>query len=210
MFGKKGEFHNHTFLIRCFIDLEMIKLKVAEVVDLSLVTFSIYKQDKLEVDIVREIQELTYRRNPTDYTVFVIQASSITPQAQNALLKIIEEPPVGTIFIICTLEPTILPTVMSRSYEVIVENDRKNLFEPKDFLNKKISERLEIVTDILNRHKKDLVTRQEVIYTLGSLAEYLVQINRRDDAKRVFTMTQTLGISSGSLKQVLEGVSVLL
>ena len=48
--------------------------------------------------------------------IFIIdEAHGLTNAAQNALLKLIEEPPARTIFILCTTElHKVLPTIVSR------------------------------------------------------------------------------------------------
>lgn len=210
MFGKNSEFHHHTLLIRSLMNIDEIKSQVFEVINPQEMTFFVVDEEKLTIDHVREIQEMTYRKNPTQHTVYIIRAAGMSPQSQNGLLKVIEEPPAGTTFIFATTEQTILPTFLSRSHEVIVKSEEQQDFNPQDFYNKKIPDRLEEVTEMIARHKKMEITRQQIMKYLGSLSEFLLQEGKKEDAKRVFEMTQTLNLSSGSLKQVLEGVSVMI
>lgn len=53
-----------------------------------------------------------------NYKIFIIdECHQLTPQAQNSLLKILEEPPSYCIFILCTTDPQkILGTILSRAY----------------------------------------------------------------------------------------------
>lgn len=52
--------------------------------------------------------------------VYVSPAEALTPEAQNALLKTLEEPPVGTVLVLATQHPgALLATVRSRCQEVI-------------------------------------------------------------------------------------------
>ena len=75
----------------------------------------------ISIDAVREAIHFTTLRTPTkDGTtgrVVVIQdAHLLTAQAQNALLKTIEEPPIGTVLILAAAsEQAILPTIRSRA-----------------------------------------------------------------------------------------------
>ncbi len=209
MFGQNSNFYHHTLLLRSLQDVDTIKQNVAEIVELAQITFTIMDEDKLTIDHVREIQEMTYRKNPTEYTIYIIRVAGMSHEAQNGLLKIIEEPPVGTIFIFATTEPTLLPTFLSRSHEVVVDEKQAEGFDPQEFYTKKIPDRLEEVTEMIALHKKGKITRQQIMKHLGSLSEFLLKEGKKDDAERVFQMTQTLTISSGSLKQVLEGVSVM-
>ena len=52
------------------------------------------------------------------YKIFILdECHSFTVQSQNALLKLLEEPPVYCIFILCTTDPQkILTTILSRAY----------------------------------------------------------------------------------------------
>jgi len=189
--------------------IDEIKTQVFELVNSQEVTFTIHDVEKLTVDDVREIQEMTYRINPTEYTVYIIRAAAMSPASQNGLLKIIEEPPVGTYFIFATTEPTILPTFLSRSHEVISQNDEDLVINPEEFCTRKFPERLEEVTEILAHYKKGKITKQQIMRFLGALSEFLITKGKKEDAERVFEMMKTLTLSSGSLKQVLEGVSVM-
>jgi len=69
------------------------------------------------IDDVRELRE-KIRLAPVSspYKIYIIdEAHSLTPDAFNALLKTLEEPPAHAIFILCTTEPGKLPqTIVSR------------------------------------------------------------------------------------------------
>jgi DNA polymerase III subunit gamma/tau len=80
--------------------------------------------DVLEVDAasnggvaeIRRLRELTYYAAPGDWrAVLLDEAHSMSRDAFNALLKVLEEPPPRTVFILVTTEPTrIMSTVASR------------------------------------------------------------------------------------------------
>lgn len=70
------------------------------------------------VDAIIEIRENAYLRPiATEYKVYIIdECHSLTSIAFNALLKVLEEPPAYTIFILCTTDPGKLPaTILSRA-----------------------------------------------------------------------------------------------
>jgi DNA polymerase III delta prime subunit len=83
---------------------------------------------------------------------------SITPEAQNALLKILEEPPANTILIITTAKKDlILPTIISRCTVIslkdqeikLTDNDLLVLGQTLDtLLNGKTGDKLKIAEDI--------------------------------------------------------------
>jgi len=69
------------------------------------------------VDQIRELQRrLIYRPLEGAHRVVIIQeAQKLNPQASNALLKILEEPPQGTVMVLlANSEASLLPTVVSR------------------------------------------------------------------------------------------------
>lgn len=69
------------------------------------------------IDAVRSLRREAYiRPNEADRKVFILEnAHNMTVQAQNALLKIIEEPPAGVMFILtCDNKSAMLETVLSR------------------------------------------------------------------------------------------------
>ncbi|MCR5484509.1 MAG: ATP-binding protein [Clostridiales bacterium] len=70
------------------------------------------------VDKIREIRAQAYIiPNEADRKVFILRnVSSMSEQAQNALLKVLEEPPAFVTFILeCGSKSMLLPTVLSRS-----------------------------------------------------------------------------------------------
>ena len=71
----------------------------------------------ITVDQVAEIQRrLSYRRGGGDFRVVMVDdAGSMNAQSQNKLLKTLEEPPPGTVIVLCALHPgQLLVTVRSR------------------------------------------------------------------------------------------------
>lgn len=69
------------------------------------------------VDDIRQVIE-DARKKPigTPYRIYVLdECHMLTPQAQNALLKLLEEPPPTVVMLMCTTDPRkILPTITSR------------------------------------------------------------------------------------------------
>ena len=68
----------------------------------------------VSVDQVRDLYQLTRGRKSRPQAV-VVSGELLSTQAQHALLKLLEEPPTGTIFIITSHDPSaLLGTVLSR------------------------------------------------------------------------------------------------
>lgn len=79
---------------------------------------------KINVEDVESIIETSYLSSvESDKKVFVLKnMSKMLPQAQNKLLKILEEPPRGVLFILLAEQPmSVLTTVRSRTAELTLE-----------------------------------------------------------------------------------------
>lgn len=68
-------------------------------------------------EIRQIISDVSIKPFRSERKIYIIEdADALTPQAQNAMLKILEEPPSYVVFILCTTNvEQILPTVQSRS-----------------------------------------------------------------------------------------------
>ena len=80
--------------------------------------FSPDKKASMGVETVRDIKKsLFFMPNDGDRKVYIIDdAQKMTVQAQNALLKFIEEPPASVLFfIVADKKESLLPTVVSRT-----------------------------------------------------------------------------------------------
>lgn len=104
------------------------------------------KQKKeIRVDQIREmIGQAQIMPNEADGKAFVIhEAELMNTQAQNALLKLLEEPPRGVVLILSTATPTmLLETVRSRCVE-LTENDDAPALDYE--LRKEVVKYLELV-----------------------------------------------------------------
>ena len=81
---------------------------------------------EIQVDQVREmITQAQIMPNEADDKAFIIHdAETMNPSAQNALLKLLEEPPRGVVLILSTPAPAmLLPTIRSRCIEVTVNQE---------------------------------------------------------------------------------------
>jgi len=84
-------------------------------------------KSEISIDEIRElIRKLKLKvpadsARPINRAVFIGDAHSLSGEGQNALLKLLEEPPAATVFVLSvTTEDSILPTVVSRSQRVSI------------------------------------------------------------------------------------------
>lgn len=71
----------------------------------------------IPIDAIRDIySSISYKPNDLDFKVYILEdGDKIPPRTQNALLKLLEEPPQGVyFFILCEDEKKLLPTIRSR------------------------------------------------------------------------------------------------
>jgi DNA polymerase III delta prime subunit len=126
----------------------VFKLNISEVNYIELEAFGI--------DDVRTLTEKAFVRPLVgDKQLIVVCIKTITVEAQQALLKILEEPPISTVFLFCI--PTtlyLLPTLLSRfQIENNYTSNEVSLVEFSDFVSLKVADR---ITEITNRlAKKD-------------------------------------------------------
>lgn len=81
---------------------------------------------EIRVDQIREmITQAQIMPNEASGKAFIIHdAETMNPNAQNALLKLLEEPPKGVMLILSTGTPAmLLPTIRSRCIEMVVNDD---------------------------------------------------------------------------------------
>ena len=108
--------------------------------------YSHERYDVLGIDEARSLKETQGRRSfDGGNKFFVISAGSITREAQNALLKVFEEPTSGTfIFLILPTFRGILPTLRSRVRTLDLGRTARDMSQIKLFLKTPRGERLEL------------------------------------------------------------------
>ena len=91
--------------------------RIARGVHVDVIALEPDDRASIKIDVVREVLGRTSFRpfEGKRRVVLIREADTLEPQAQNSLLKSLEEPPPGTIFILTTAVPgALLPTVRSR------------------------------------------------------------------------------------------------
>ncbi len=79
---------------------------------------------------IRSFVKLKPTSNMTNRLILIDDADKMTIEAQNALLKILEEPPEGTMILMSTTSPNKLqPTVVSRCYSMRISVPAKSVLE---------------------------------------------------------------------------------
>ncbi len=132
------------------------------------------------VDSVRALKEQTMYHSSAKVRVFIIdECHSMSREAYDALLKVLEEPPASTVFILCTTEPGKLPdTIRSRAM----------LFEFRRISQKEIVGRMGVVCG-----HEQISVEEDVLEALakrvdGSMRDALIaltQLNLYSDGQNI-------------------------
>ncbi|MEX0930882.1 MAG: hypothetical protein WDZ68_01175 [Candidatus Paceibacterota bacterium] len=102
------------------------------------------------------------------YRSFVVCTSAMTREAQNALLKLLEEPPQSSVFYIVIPHVSILlPTLRSRLIQTTAASDIITTEPAAEFLKLSIADRLATIVDM--QKKKDSAGMQMLVQTIGAL-----------------------------------------
>lgn len=115
--------------------------------------------NRFGIEDARELIRKAYNR-PVEATeqVMVVRTDFITLEAQNALLKVLEEPPLSTRFIfVIPRSFIVLPTLISRFSEEYYTEKKSNLNDNitfNTFLNERYSERILSIDNAIK--KKDI------------------------------------------------------
>ncbi len=123
-----------------------------------------FETDTLSIDEVRAIRE---KDQATAFgggmKVFIVAAHTIGREAQNALLKTLEEPNKDTIiFLIVPTKEALLPTVRSRAFLLVgskMEEDDLAREEAERFVDAGLLERMKIISNIVEGKDKERAKR---------------------------------------------------
>lgn len=113
------------------------------------------------VDDARAVRERAALRAWEGRRAFVIAASVITIEAQNALLKTFEEPPAGALFVLLVPAPqTLLPTLLSRMQPLDLAIGKCDIpispINADAFLAADMPTRLDMLKAILDADERDV------------------------------------------------------
>ena len=158
---------------------------------------------------IKKIQSRTAAEG--DKKIFIIAANFITREAQNALLKMFEEPTSGThFFIITTNTNQILPTLKSRCQLICPSSklgQSPSLELGQNFLKATKAKRLELLKSIIEAKDKQLA-----IEFLNGLEQELA----KDVKKNQFALEEIqkarsyLGDRGSSVKMLLEHIATII
>jgi DNA polymerase III delta prime subunit len=219
---KKNKFLHHAYALEGerHVVLEELKNFFEKTLEYSIQANPDYHEkdyETLGIDEARELGKLELKKSfSNSRKVFVLLIGEITREAQNALLKMFEEPNAGThFFVILRSFESLLPTLRSRMQYIqctgVYSNEVGGVGQ--DFLNSSLKDRFSIVNDIAESKDKN-----EAEKLLNSIEAVLSkEIGRKNYSKEIVFALDELALArdylrdrSPSIKMILEHVSGIL
>lgn len=168
---------------------------------------SIVSTEHLSIGDVRSIlYEAGLMPVERPYRSFVIHTEKILSEAQNALLKLFEEPNAHTVFyLIIPREDMLLPTLRSRMMLLAVEKQRDKNTAFTEFLQHGYAERLDMITERLKDNDADWI--RAIVEGFSLYAHASRNVARMHDALMLESNIYTNGASK---KMLLEHIALSL
>lgn len=147
-----------------------------------------WSDEKFGIDEARNLKARAESKAFGKKKIFIINSLQITPEAQNALLKVFEEPTPNTHFVILANRNNLLPTLLSRLSIINLHSSGSNTKEAEKFLKLNTGDRLQyiktktadetfILSDFLDdlllalRQKKNMAQNVKNTFTLSKFSK---------------------------------------
>jgi hypothetical protein len=169
-----------------------------------------YRGARMGIDEVRRVIAAAYQTPLHDtHRHFILAFDEFTHEAQNALLKLLEEPPQTARFYIVTrskgvLLPTLLSRLLSSQTEYVDETDAPEKNDEQTFFAASYSDRLAEVAS--RATKKDDVWMGKIMDAIEAKAE---ETKNARLMRAVVDLRPVFGMPGASKKMILEHLSLL-
>ncbi len=158
------------------------------------------------------------REKPFSYEkkfLVILNAEKMTAQAQNSLLKTLEEPPLYALIMLSTrIRDQLIPTVVSRCKNINVRNeddDKSGAFiSLEKLLKMSLGERIDICSEISKEEKEDVINMLEnwLIDGRKTLLKNPENVIITANLKRIFEVKNDLENSNVNVKLSLEALAL--
>ncbi|MEO6728551.1 MAG: hypothetical protein ABIM99_01380 [Candidatus Dojkabacteria bacterium] len=144
--------------------------------DIDLAAISVFEiradGKSIGVEPLKSFSSWIWNKNDETKILLIFQAEKLTTEAQNSLLKIIEEPPKDTLIVLISKNTdTLLQTINSRSLNIGITSKISHNKERPEFINGNYVDRTKIIDSLTkedNSREKALKLVEELInYYLG-------------------------------------------
>ena len=167
--------------------------------------------DTFYVEDARYISSLGQNKTLGRLQVFVLSLKDITLEAQNAFLKITEDPSPSTVFFfVLPNKEMLISTLQSRS--MLIEH-KKTKQEPNDlareFYSANPKKRLEIILPFHPKEKED-IDKEKILLFLSSLEAVFVKNKEKEALHDIYDVKKKLQARGVSVKTLLEHLAMVL
>jgi DNA polymerase III delta prime subunit len=184
----------------------MTLLANPDVIELSVETLS--------VDDARKLKQQASTKPLGKEKIFILSCNFLGREAQNALLKVLEEPVADTyFFILVSSSEVLLPTVRSRVMIISLGGkSSEGIIPAKKFLKESAEGRLKLLSTFLSHESES--KKSDLIHFLNSieleLAEHKEKKEVQEGLKNLLMYKQYLFDQSPSIKMIAEFLALTL
>lgn len=223
---EQGTIRHHAFFItgrytEAAVDIEILLRETQGIVIERNPDVIRLSYDVLGIDEGRTLKELSaLSAFAGNRRIFLLAVREFTPEGQNALLKLFEDPPPGTVFFLVAPSPhALFPTLRSRFFVANHVSSRQEetsgaAVSAKVFMAMDMVERLTTVAELIK--EKDKAGAQALILGLQALLRERMRKEIVSPAEALHALeatneaTRLLAAPSASLKIILEYLSLAL
>lgn len=170
--------------------------------------------DTLKIDDARMIKSLQSEKTEKP-SLFILEFSFINKEAQNALLKVLEEPSKNTYFILVFPEQNkLLPTLRSR-LEIISISDNQSTEEVnfctiEDFKSKTMAERFELIKSKTDKKKENVVSKKDILIFLDNFEIFETKLEKPNAQllEAIIAARESLHANGASMKMILDMLAI--
>ena len=172
-------------------------------------------QEKFGINESRALVERATLKSSAGRALFVVGVSFITTQAQQALLKLFEEPQAGLVFVVLLPHGTLLPTMRSRMMRYPSEVEGETPVSVKKFLSASGKARSDEITRLLKDDDGAKDRAREFLLALE--AELYARLRESNNKKELLAgleevqkVRDYLHDTAPSMKMLLEHLALVL
>lgn len=172
--------------------------------------FILFEEINFSVEAARTLKEWAYVKAVGTEKAALLMVESMTLEAQNALLKVFEEPPAATSFhLVMPSRGVLLPTLLSRVMIEVVAGEGTQADESVlSFVNGSLAERLEL-SATLAKAKESGEAKRIVERLIAEWHDRRPSPGRTHALRSLLSVRSYLDDRSPSLKQLLEYTAVV-
>lgn len=167
------------------------------------------------IEEARELRSRASLKAMGQHRIFIIVVTSITSEAQNALLKTLEEPPAGAMFFIIVPSPqTLLSTLRSRAQ--ILELSGAGIptsIDMQKFLAASPDARLKLLSPLLEKGDDDKRDLGAILSFLSALERHLARdregLPSQAGLHALYRTRKYIGDKGALIKPLLEQIALL-